>query len=367
MRRLLALLLLLTTATALSAQDGAKSNKPADKKLADKKLPDKNPASADPLSGLAAAVELPPVTPAEKWGTLAKISIPEKFIVLFNLVRSEQCLGAARKVELKELDGGRSWRCVVTERAGAEPTPIATFRLTKDQLQFAWTAEAAQVFNAGALKNGSFEIAVGPSKKTVALRKTVKGSSLPLSLEEPTTVYLEIPDPPRLDSIRIELDMPSAEFKGRRVSWRLLLDGPALKANGGTAWAEAIRPPHLAVKIDSSFAKTLRVTATPMFWGTNREKPQRLSAKNLSAAIAELSAYQAKLNAARGSIPKAKTLPPAVKLQVDALAKELAIVRKTSADLESLQEFVKEIKLGNIHLKVFQEVEGHTATLLTTK
>ncbi|QDU26824.1 hypothetical protein ETAA8_19070 [Anatilimnocola aggregata] len=364
---------LLAVSLATAADEKKKADpkaKPAAKAPAAKTPPTKVPAKvddSDPLKGLGVAVDLPAIAPVGKWATLGKVTVSEKLIVVMSLRYGDRCLGPGKKVELKERDDGRSWQCLATEREGAEPVEIAVFRLDQGALQFAWSAGAEQVSNAGSLKNASFEIAVAASKKVVGLRKTMRGKPLALSWDEPTTEYYEIADPPRLDSLRIEIDMPRAEFKSRNVSWRLLLDGPALKASGGVAWAEAIRPPHLLVKIDSSFSKSLKVTATPMFWIADREKPQRLTAKGLTTAITQLNAYEAKLNLARSSLPKGKSANDASKAQYDAITKELAAVRKAGDDLASLQEFVKEIKLGGIQLKVFQEVDGQTTTLLTTK
>ncbi|WP_425617834.1 hypothetical protein NA78x_001523 [Anatilimnocola sp. NA78] len=358
------LLALIVSATAFAVDEKKKA---APKKGPAAQAPAKPVDESDPLKGLGAAVDLPAITPASKWSTLAKTNIPEKLIVSLSLRFGDRCLGPGKQVELKERADGRSWQCLAKENATAEPVEIGLFRIEGGAIQFAWSEGAQQVTGAGGLKNASFDISVGTSKKTVGLRRTQKIKPLALSLDEPTTEYYELEDPPRLDSLRVEVDMPRAEFKSKNVSWRLLIDGPALKANGGSMFAEAIRPPHLLVKIDSSFNKTLKLTATPMFWIADREKPQRLTEKGLTTAITQLNAYEAKLNLTRSSLPKGKSANDVAKAQSDAITKELAAVRKAGNDLASLQEFLKEIKLGGIHLKVVQEVDGQTTTLLTTK
>jgi hypothetical protein len=179
---------------------------------------------------------------------------------------------------------------------------------------------------------------------------------------------LDIPDAPVLSTVRIEVDMPTPEYMSRRVNWRLLGDGPALKASDDRMWAESIRLGHCAVKLETTAGKNIKVTATPMFWVADREKPQRLSAKNLATAVAQVEAYQTQLTAARDQITKAKNATDAQKARRDAMTKELAVVRKTANDLEALQDFIKSHKLGNIHLKVSHEMEpGYMAPLLTTK
>jgi len=366
-------ILLLTVAIMCAAQDKKKT--PAKSNVADKaaaktaapKAPAKKAVENDPLKGLGTAVDLPAIVSVGKWSTLAKTSIPEKMIVVLSLRYGDRCLGPGKMVELKERADGRSWQCLAKENATAEPVEIGLFRIEGGAIQFAWSEGAQQVAGAGGLKNASFDIAVSTSKQTVGLRRTHKIKPLALSLAEPVTEYYELEDPPRLDSLRVEVDMPRAEFKSKNVSWRLLIDGPALKANGGSMFAEAIRPPHLLVKIDSSFNKTLKLTATPMFWIADREKPQRLTEKGLATAVAQLNAYEAKLNLTRGALPKGKSANDAAKAQSDAITKELAAVRKAGDDLASLQEFVTKVKLGGIHLKVFQEVDGQVTTLLTTK
>jgi hypothetical protein len=311
---------------------------------------------------------LPPVTTTGKWSTLAKVAIPDNLIVLFSLRGGDRCLGSGKKVETKESAGGRSWQCLATTRDGAEPVEIGVFRIEKQNLQFAWSAGAEDFSSAGNLRNAAFEIAVAASKKVVGLRKPIKGDPLPISYDEPTAVYLEIPDVPRLDSVRIEIDMPSPEYMSRRVNWRLLGDGPALKGSNDRMWAESIRLGHFAVKLETVAGKNIKVTATPMFWIADREKPQRLTAKNLTTAIAQVEGYQKQLTAARDQINVKKGATDAQKAQRDAMTKELFTVRKTASDLEALQDFIKSTKLGNIHLKVSHELEpGYMVPLLTTK
>ncbi len=365
-----ALIVLLASATGLIGADEKKKSDPKTK-VAPKpaaKTPAKPAGDADPLKGLGTTVELPPLTPVGKWSTLAKVAMPDNLIVLFSLRGGDRCLGPGKKVELKELAGGRSWQCLAIEKEGTEPVEIGVFRIEKQQLQFAWSEGAEKISNAVGLQNGAFEIAAAASKRVVGLRKPLKGSPLAISFDEPSTVFLEIPNPPRLDSVKIEIDMPSPEYKSRNVNWRLLGDGPALKANGGELWAESIRLGHLAVKLESTFNKSLKITATPMFWIADREKPQRLTTKNLIAAIAQVNAYQTQLTATRDQLSKNKNASDAQKAQRDAMTKELAIVRKAASDLETLQDFVETTKLGNLQLKVSHEIEpGFAVPLLTTK
>lgn len=345
----------------------AVAQKKDDKKKAAPK-PAATAADADPLKALGSAVELPAVGSAGKWSTLAKTTIPDNLIVLFSLRGGDRCLGSGKKVEAKERADGRSWQCLATLRDGADPVEIGVFRIEKQNLQFAWSAGAADFPNAGNLRNAAFEITVAASKKLVGLRKPIKGEPLPISFDEPTSVLLDIPDAPVLSTVRIEVDMPTPEYMSRRVNWRLLGDGPALKANGDRMWAESIRLGHFAVKLETVVGKNIKVTATPMFWVADREKPQRLSAKNLATAISQVDAYQTQLTAARDQISKNKNANDAQKAQRDAMTKELSVVRKTASDLEALKDFIKSSKLGNIHLKVSHEMEpGYMAPLLTTK
>jgi hypothetical protein len=325
-------------------------------------------SETDPLKALGAAVDLPPMSPAGKWSTLAKTTIPDKLIVLFSLRGGDRCLGKGKKVEAKERADGRSWQCLATLKEGMEPVEIGVFRIEKQNLQFSWSEGAADFPGAALLRNAAFEIAVGTSKKLVGLRKPIKGDPLPISYDEPTSVFLEIPDAPVLSTVRIEVDMPTPEYMSRRVNWRLLGDGPALKASDDRMWAESIRLGHFAVKLETSAGKFIKVTATPMFWVADREKPQRLSAKGLATALAQVEAYQKQLTTARDQISGKKGATDAQKAQRDAMTKELALVRKTASDLEALQDFIKSNKLGNIHLKVSHEMEpGYMAPLLTTK
>lgn len=350
------------------AQQAEPKKKADDKPKSTSKAPAPKEVEADPLKGLGTAVDLPPVTPTGKWATLAKTAIPENLIIAFSLRGGDRCLGTGRKVELKELADGRTWQCLATQRDGTEPVEIGVFRVDKQNLQFAWSAGAEGFPSAGNLRNAAFDIAVGKSKKMVGLRKPIKGDPLPISYDEPTSVFLDIPDAPVLSTVRIEIDMPSPEYMSRRVNWRLLGDGPALKGTSDRMWAESIRLGHFAVKLETTAGKNIKVTATPMFWINDREKPQRLSAKGLATAIAQVSAYQKQLTAARDQISSKKGTTDAQKAKRDTLTKELAVVRKTASDLEALQAFTKSTKLGNIHLKVSHELEpGFLAPLLVTK
>lgn len=349
-----------------------------DKKKADAK-PDPKPAAkapttkapaadADPLKGLGTSVDLPPVTPAGKWSTLAKTTIPENLIILFSLRGADKVLGAGKKVELKEAAGGRSWQCVATQREGIEPVELGVFRIEKGALQFAWSSGAEDFSGAGQLRNAAFEIAVGTSKRLVGLRKPIKGEPLEISYDDPSFVMLEIPDAPVLSTVRIEIDMPSPEYKSKNVNWRLLGDGPALKGSNDRMWAESIRLGHFAVKLETVAGKNIKVTASPMFWIADREKPQKLTAKNLAAALGQVDAYQTQLTTTRDQLSKSKSLSDAQRAQRDAMTKELSVVRKTASDLETLQDFIKTTKLGKIHLKVSHELEpGYVVPLLTTK
>lgn len=372
MRLLFALFALLaflpTVATAQGKQDDPKKPpaKPVGKPAA--KVPAKTAAAdADPLKGLAASVDLPDVKPAGKWSTVAKTTIPDNLIVAFNLRGGDKCLGTGKNVELKEAAGGRSWQCLATARDGA-PVELGVFRIEKGALQFAWSSGAEDFPGAGQLRNAAFEISVGTSKKVVGLRKPIKSEALNVSYDDPSFVMLDIPDAPVLSSVRIEIDMPSPEYKSKNVNWRLLGDGPALKGSDDRMWAESIRLGHFAVKLETVAGKNIKVTATPMFWVADREKPQKLTAKNLTAALGQVAAYQTQLTATRDQLSKAKNLNDAQKAQRDAMTKELAVVRKTASDLEDLQDFIKTTKLGKIHLKVSHELEpGYMVPLLTTK
>lgn len=363
----------LAFATSLAAQNDKKA---ADKKKADTKAPAKaaaktpakapaTPAAdADPLKALGTAVDLPPVTPTGKWTTLGKTTIPENLIILFSLRGGDRCLGSGKKVETKELADGRSWQCLATLRDGAEPVEIGVFRIEKGAVQFAWSSGAEDFPGAGLLRNAAFEMAVGKSKKVVGLRKPIKGEPLEIDFEEISTVLLDIPDAPVLSSVRIEIDMPSPEYRSRNVNWRLLGDGPALKGSDDRMWAESIRLGRLAVKLETTAGKSIKLTATPMFWIADREKPQRLTLKAITTAVAQVDAYQKQLTATRDALTKSKTATA----QRDAMTKELVEVRKANGDLADLQDFIKSTKLGKMHYKVSHELEpGYVVPLLTTK
>jgi hypothetical protein len=365
----LALAGLFALTTSLSAQNDKKA---ADKKKADPKAPAKTPAKAsatpaadaDPLKALGAAVDLPPIMPTGKWVTLGKTTIPENLIILFSLRGGDRCLGSGKKVETKELADGRSWQCLATLRDGAEPVEIGVFRVEKGAVQFAWSSGAEDFPGAGLLRNAAFEMAVGKSKKVVGLRKPIKGEPLEIDFEEISTVLLDIPDAPVLSSVRIEVDMPSPEYRSRNVNWRLLGDGPALKGSDDRMWAESIRLGRLAVKLETTAGKNIKLTATPMFWIADREKPQRLTLKAITTAVAQVDAYQKQLTATRDALTKSKTATA----QRDAMTKELAEVRKANSDLVDLQDFVKSVKLGKMHFKVSHELEpGYVVPLMTTK
>jgi hypothetical protein len=365
----LALAGLFALSTPLFAQNDKKAD---DKKKADPKAPAKTPAKtpakpaaeADPLKALGTAVDLPPVTPTGKWVTLGKTTIPENLIILFSLRGGDRCLGSGKKVETKEQAGGRSWQCLATMRDGAEPVEIGVFRIEKGAVQFAWSSGAESFSGAGLLRNAAFEIAVGTSKKVVGLRKPIKGEPLEIGYDEISSVLLDIPDAPVLSSVRIEIDMPSPEYRSKNVNWRLLGDGPALKGSDDRMWAESIRLGRLAVKLETTAGKNIKLTATPMFWIADREKPQRLTQKNITAAVAQVDLYQDQLTARRDALTKNK----AATAQRDAMTKELAEVRKANSDLVDLQDFVKTVKLGKMHYKVSHELEpGYVVPLLTTK
>lgn len=349
--------------------DKKKTDAKPDPKPAAKAPATKSPAAdADPLKGLGTSVDLPPVTPPGKWATLAKTTIPENLIILFSLRGADKFLGAGKKVELKEAAGGRSWQCIATQRDGADPVELGVFRIEKGALQFAWSSGAEDFPGAGQLRNAACEIAVGTSKKLFGLRKPIKGEPLEISYDDPSFVMLDIPDAPVLSTVRIEIDMPSPEYNSKNVNWRLLGDGPALKGSNDRMWAESIRLGHFAVKLETVAGKSIKVTASPMFWIADREKPQKLTAKNLTAALGQIGAYQTQLTAARDQLSKSKSLSDAQRAQRDAMTKELSVVRKTASDLETLQDFIKTTKLGKIHLKVSHELEpGYMVPLLTTK
>ncbi len=363
-------LVIVALAALCVAQFAAAQNekkKSDDKKKPETKSTTKAPAKAadaDPLKALGAAVDLPPISPTGKWTTLGKTTIPDNLIILFSLKGADRCLGLGKKVETKELAGGRSWQCLATVRDGAEPVEIGVFRIAGGAVQFAWSSGAESFSGAGLLRNAAFEIAVGTSKKVVGLRKPIKIQPLEIDYDEISAVLLDIPDAPAASSLRIEIDMPSPQYRSKNVNWRLLGDGPALKGSDDRMWAESIRLGRLAVKLETTSGKSIKLTATPMFWIADREKPQRLTQKNITTAVAQVDAYQDQLTASRDALSKNK----GATAQRDAMTKELAEVRKANSDLADLQDFIKTTKLGKLHFKVSHELEpGYVVPLLTTK
>lgn len=339
------------------------------------------PVNPDPLAGIPPAVDLPAMKAGE-WVTLSKVAVPDNLILIFRLIGGERCLAGGRKFETKELADNRSWQCMLT---GAEGTPvieIATFRVTNGELQFSWTAAAAETPEAAMLRNTAGEFVVARTNRLVAFRKPQQAAPLTISFEETTAVYYEIPDMPRLDNVLIEIDMKSAG-RGGAGNWRLLGKGPALKAHDDRWFAESLAPGNWAIKLESSYGKTLKLSATPVFWTADRSKLQPLTRQNLARAIQQLSAYESRLMARQERrdehAPRLFTQQLLVKKkgkgkgkripnpQPSSLARELAGVRQVKANLLSLQQFVATNQSGSIHFRVSQDFNGFLLPLLLSR
>lgn len=307
-----------------AAKPNAKTAPPA------KPAPAAKPATlADPLAGLPKAVELPPLD-AGKPKLLGKMAVADNAIIIISLLGADRVLPAGRTVELKEGENGRSWNFVSAPRTGAEPISIAELRLEKQELKFAWTESASDFSGAAGLKNGALQISAGPSKRLLPLRTQLAGDALVFALEEPASVAVDLDDPPRLDGVKIEFDLPTIEHGGKRVNWRIV-GGATLKANDSVV-AQSIRLPNLVMRVESSLVRGFKLTATPLFWTVDPKKTMPLSAKRLSGALGELRAYQTQLEAAQKQQGKSKSTP-----QWAALSTELSGVKKNARGTLSLK------------------------------
>jgi hypothetical protein len=338
------------------------------------------PLVADPLAGLPGAVDLPEVKYTGAWVTLAPVALPDELIVLFRLIGGERCLSAGQKVETQELAGGRSWQCLVARGEGKDSLEIARFRIDKRQLQFAWSEGADSFAQAGLISNTAVELVAARTKRLVHLRRALQTAPLGLSFEETTAVYCDIANVPRLDSVIIELDMQSAG-RGQAGNWRLLGKGAGLKAHEGRWFAESLNPGQWAVKIETSYGKNLKISATPVFWISDRTKLQPLTKQNLARAIQQLSAYETRLaarqtsraeNTSRIEIKKKKgkgkgKSKPAPSPQASALSRELTGVRKSKGNLVALQQFVAQNQPGSIHFRVSQDFDGYLLPMAKTR
>lgn len=338
------------------------------------------PVNADPLGGVPPAVNLPPLKPGGEWVTLCKVAIPDDLIVIFRIHGGERCFRDGKRIETKDLPGDRSWQCLVTNGEGKEPIEIARLRIEKKELQFAWSEGAATLSDAEMLRNTAGELVAARTNRLVAFRTPQQGTPLELSFKEPTAVYYEIPHMPRLDGVLVEIDMQFAGSQGAG-NWRLLGKGPALKPHDDRWFAESLRPAQWAVKIESSYGKSLKISATPVFWVASRNQLQPLTAKNLIAAINRLNAYEAQLAARHqqlvASTPKIKVkkkgkkgkaqYKPGPNPQADAAGRELAGVRGSRGNLQTLLQFVNANQAGSVHFRVSQDFNGFLLPVLTTR
>lgn len=340
------------------------------------------PVNADPLAGLPPAVDLPEVKTGE-WVTLSKIAVPDDLILIFRLIGGDRCLKEGRRFETKELAGNRIWQVLITGAAGTAPVEVARFRVQDQQLQFAWIAGAEAIADAAMLSNTAGEFVVARTNRLVAFRKPQQAQRLEISFQESTAVYYEIPNMPRLDKMLIEIDMKAAG-RGGAGNWRLLGNGPALKPHDDRWFAESINPGQWAVKIESSYGKTLKIRATPVFWIANRNKLQPLTATSLKTALNQLNAYEAKVAALhsqlRANTPQVKVKSkgkgkgkgkakyrPGPNPQADAAARELNGVRAAKAKLTTLQQFVAANQPGSIHFRISQDFDGFLLPIALTR
>ncbi len=339
------------------------------------------PVNADPLKGIPPAVELPALKAGGAWVTVGKVAIPDELIVLFRIHGGERCFRDGKRLEASALPGDRSWQCLVTAGEGKAATEIARFRLEKQELQFAWSSGAANLADAELLRNAAGELVVARTNRLFAFRMPSELPSLELSFKEPTAAYYEIPHMPRLDGVLVEIDMQFAGSRGAG-NWRLLGQGPALKPHDDRWFAESLRPAQWAVKIESTYAKNLKISATPVFWVANRNQLQPLTARNLTTAIHKLNTLEGLLAAKHqqqvASTPKIKVkkkkgkkgkaqFKPAPNPQADATGRELAALRGSKQNLQALLQFVNMQEAGNIHFRVSQDFNGFLLPILTTR
>ena len=370
MRSFLLSLLTVAIATTAGAKEEKKSAKKPDPKPAPKaavKPVEKPPPKPTALDALGTAVDLPPIMPTGKWTTLAKTTIAADELASLTLAGADRCLGTGRTITIKELAGGRSWACLAPLGNGFDPIELAMFRIEKGALQFAWSEGAKDYSGAGMLRNAAIEIGAGPISKVAALRTTLKARVLELSYDISISELIEIPDSPVLGHVRIEIQMPKTRFRGNGLEWRFVGDTfplGSLKAGDDRLWAEAINLNRLIVKLETSTGQNTKLTGTPMFWTLDRDKPQRLTAKTLAAALDQLSAHEKQLADVRDKLGKGKETA-AQRKTVD---KQIAIVQTATSDLKNIQEFMKKTQVGKIDYRVMHEIErGYIVPLVTTR
>jgi len=224
---------------------------------------------ADPFADFPAAVTLPALA-------VANMPNPDAMVPLvigkLNLDRRAFCIihlhgGAAAATKAKSLftlkeHNEREWRVLYKESAAsANASEIARIEIRDSQVQFQWTAGAAQEPLAPYLSNCVLTIAAGSKSRDLALRQPILAD--PISLADFTKGMKgqwEIPYLPRAESLRLELKFagtpPPHKFE---TEGEFGLDKPATMM----AFVDKDNEPIVAVRFEFALRKNLTFTGTP--------------------------------------------------------------------------------------------------------
>jgi hypothetical protein len=231
--------------------------------------------------------------------------------------------------------------------------------LTKADLQFQWTKEAADQPNATWLCNCVLQVLAGKSEKLIALRKPAKGDPLALSLKESTVERWDLVRPPEANHLKVELNL-----KG--IGRYKLNGNSTLKADGDQATIEFIDRNlggMLQIRLQCDLKRQLELKATPLL-ALPGEKPSRLDEAALKKAEANLQAVVKQLELQSQALSKRGKAAAAARTQVE---RQLNGTKATLDRIRAAREFIAGFPESfKAPVRVFFEVDKKLVDVLTT-
>jgi hypothetical protein len=323
----------------------------------------------DVLRNLPLAITLPELTvdgqpnpKALQPIALGKVDLPVTSTVLIALHGGENATrtrGASFALETMgdELTA-RNWDLYLRASKG-ERKKVAAISLKDSALQLQWTAEAVTQADAPSLCNCVLQVLAGKTEKLIALRKSVSGEPLKLSLSEPTVARYDLSRAPDAGRLKVEL--------GLRGLGRFKLNGNStLKAEGDESTLEFTEKGlngMIRIRLECDTRRQFELKATPLL-ALPGEKPAKLSDAVLKKSEAKLQASVTQLDQQSQALALGGKAAASVRAQVD---RQLGDAKKSLSAIQSARKFVEEFPdSATASVRVFFEVDKKLVDVLKT-
>lgn len=333
------------------------------------------PAAIDPFQQFAPQfVELP--LPSKEGGmtepfVLGKIQLSGNALLIIHLLGGEGAIKGKFLFTLDAAEGGtaeRDWEIMLREGdASAAGTKIAHLTLQDNELRFRWEEAASGQPAAPHLMNCMLQFSAGPKQHAVALRKPLEVEPLKAEvLKGLIRGKWEIPYPPNVDKLRVELAF-SGPFPPAKFDGQMPLDGDKGKV---LVWfGPSQEEQTLALRVDTALRKFFEIGFDPHFRVGTTGKPEKLSASTLAKAQNFVLVGQRQAFAALGfqkEMSKGKN-DEATQQRLAAMEANVTSMQKAVQQLAALKQLADTLAAeGQVHVRVFCQVDDKTVDLVRT-